>query len=117
MKALSLVLLAACFTTGCLRADPSTFVTVTNHSGSALTNIEVTFPRGTFGHPRLPDGQVFRHWGPAPGHCNVSLKFADDAGRDYPAKQFDFGSKCPAEIQLEVDKGKNVTSRVVETIK
>lgn len=117
MKLLSIALLATAFATGCLRADPSTFVTVTNHSGQALTDIEVTFPRGTFGHPRLPDGQVFRHWGPAPGHCTVTLKFADDTGRDFPAKQFDFGEKCPAEIQLEVDKDKNVTSRVAEKAK
>lgn len=116
MKALAIVLFAACFATSCKRGDPSTFISVTNHSGGALTDIELTFPRGTFGHPRLKDGEVFRHWGPATSHCNVTLKFADDEGRDFPAKQFDFGETCPAEIQLEVDSHKNVTSRVVQKL-
>jgi hypothetical protein len=108
--AVALLALAA----GCHHGDPSTFISVVNHSGEALTDIEVTFPRGTFGYPRLQDGEVFRHWGPATRHCNVSVQFSDDSGHQFPSKDFDFGARCPAEIQLEVNGQKNVTFRLIE---
>jgi hypothetical protein len=110
----ALLTFALLMSVACHYNDSGTFISVTNHSGEPLTDIEVSFPRGTFGHPRLQNGEVFRHWGPANKHCNVTIKFADDAGRDYPGKDFDFGEHCPPEIQLDIDAQKNVSFRLVQ---
>ena len=108
---LSAVLALAC-AAGCNYAKQVVTIDLANRSGETIRNIEVTHPTGGYGLAELKDGQMNQYKAPAGSPCKFELDFQDAAAKKYTGN-YDFGTKCPAEIALEVGAQLRVTSRAV----
>jgi hypothetical protein len=103
---------ATLFASGCNYVKPIMYITIANHSGHPLKNLELTHPTGTFGLPELRNEQTHRHMAPLGTPCKFNIAFEDQTGKKYVAS-YELGAKCPTEVAFEVGSGMSVSERQV----
>jgi hypothetical protein len=103
---------AVLFASGCNYVKPIMYITIANHSGHPMKNLELTHPTGTFGLPELRNEQMHRHMAPIGTPCKFSIAFEDQTGKKY-LESYDLGAKCPTEVAFEVGTGMSVRERQV----
>jgi hypothetical protein len=103
---------AALIASGCNYVKPIMYITIANHSGHPMKNLELTHPTGTFGLAELRNEQTHRHMAPVGTPCKFSIAFEDQTGKKYAAN-YDLGAKCPTEVAFEVGVGTTISERQV----
>jgi hypothetical protein len=107
---LSAALLMALGFTACNYTKPMMYINLSNFSGHAIRNVELTYPTGTFGLPELRNDLTHRHMAPIGTPCKFSVKFEDETAKKYTS-DYDLGTKCPTEIAFEVGDGMKGSER------
>jgi hypothetical protein len=105
-----LLITVALISSACNYIKPVMYINLSNSSGHAMRNVELTHPTGTFGLPELRNGQTHQHMAPIGTPCKFKVKFEDEAGKKY-STDYDLGTKCPTEIAFEVGEGMKVSER------
>lgn len=109
---LACLISAGVFTPGCNYLKPIMYITIANHSGHPMKNLELTYPTGTFGLPELRNEQTHRHMAPIGAPCKFNIAFEDPTGKKY-VESYDLGAKCPTEIAFEVGAGMSISEKLV----
>lgn len=80
-------------------------MTVTNASSTLIRNIEVDYPGGSYGIPKLePAGENHHKEGiDAAKACKFTVKFEDASGHSLGGQELNLGDSCPLKVSMQVD--------------